>query len=179
MNIGNKIKELRIAAGLTQEELAERSELTKGFISQVERDLTSPSLESFGDILEALGTTPVNFFSSDREEAVVFDENDYFETNNKKLDYRLEWIVPNAQKNLMEPTIIELAPGGRSKPIAPYEGDELGYVMEGEVELHLGNRVEAVSAGETFYFRADKLHYLRNVKENVAKVLWVSSPPSF
>lgn len=58
MNIGNKIREMRIEKGLTQEELADRSELTKGFISQIERDLTSPSVDSLLDILEALGTDP-------------------------------------------------------------------------------------------------------------------------
>ena len=56
MNIGSKIKRLRQANGLTLEELANRSELTKGFLSQLERDLTSPSVATLEDILEALGT---------------------------------------------------------------------------------------------------------------------------
>ena len=51
MDIGQKIKELRVAKGLTQEELADRSELSKGFISQLERDLTSPSIATLMDIL--------------------------------------------------------------------------------------------------------------------------------
>ena len=62
MNIGNKIKELRIAKGLTQEELADRAELSKGFISQVERELTSPSIATLIDILQCLGTTLNDFF---------------------------------------------------------------------------------------------------------------------
>ena len=57
MEIGQKIKQLRIQKGLTLEELASRSELTKGFLSQMERDLTSPSIATLNDILEALGTT--------------------------------------------------------------------------------------------------------------------------
>ena len=47
----------RIAKGLTQEELADRSELSKGFISQLERDLTSPSIATLMDILQCLGTS--------------------------------------------------------------------------------------------------------------------------
>ena len=62
MNIGNKIKELRIAKNLTQEELADRAELSKGFISQVERDLTSPSIATLIDILQCLGTNLNDFF---------------------------------------------------------------------------------------------------------------------
>ena len=56
MKIGNKIKELRVLNGLTQEELADRAELSKGFISQLERDLTSPSIATLVDILQVLGT---------------------------------------------------------------------------------------------------------------------------
>lgn len=61
MKIGEKIKRLRVLNGLTQEELANRCELTKGFISQVERDLTSPSIATLVDILESLGTNLRDF----------------------------------------------------------------------------------------------------------------------
>ena len=62
MEIGKKIKDLRIAKGLTQEELADRSELSKGFISQLERDLTSPSIATLIDILQVPGQQPSNEF---------------------------------------------------------------------------------------------------------------------
>ncbi len=62
MDIGNRLKELRVLKGLTQEELADRSELSKGFISQLERNLTSPSIATLMDILQCLGTTIGEFF---------------------------------------------------------------------------------------------------------------------
>ena len=62
MQIGLKLKELRMAKGLTQEELANRAELSKGFISQLERDLTSPSIATLVDILQCLGTNLKDFF---------------------------------------------------------------------------------------------------------------------
>ena len=68
MQIGNKIKRMRIERGLTQEELANRCELSKGFISQVENDLTSPSIATLIDILEILGTNLKEFFSDDKDE---------------------------------------------------------------------------------------------------------------
>ena len=67
MDIGKKIKELRILKGLTQEELADRAELTKGFISQVERNHTSPSIATLVDILQCLGTDLKNFFEDDED----------------------------------------------------------------------------------------------------------------
>ena len=54
INIGEKIRELRIRNGLTQEELADRAELSKGFISQLERDLTSPSISIPRDLLSLI-----------------------------------------------------------------------------------------------------------------------------
>ena len=68
MDIGQRLKRLRIKNGLTLEELASRSELTKGFLSQVERDLTSPSIDTLNDILEALGTTLASFFKEEKNE---------------------------------------------------------------------------------------------------------------
>ena len=103
MNIGQKVRELRIAKNLTQEELADRSELSKGFISQLERDLTSPSIATLVDILQCLGTNLNEFFSDDEEEQVVFGDEDYFEKKDTDLKNTIEWIIPNAQRNMMEP----------------------------------------------------------------------------
>ena len=71
MQIGDKIKRMRIEKGLTQEELANRCELSKGFISQVENDLTSPSIATLIDILEILGTNLKEFFSDDKDEKIT------------------------------------------------------------------------------------------------------------
>lgn len=178
MDIGYKLKNLRVQQNLTQEELADRSELTKGFISQVERNLTSPSVATLIDILDALGITPIEFFKDDTEEKIIFTENDYIESI-KESSYIMNWIVPNAQKNMMEPTIIELEPKGRSKEVSPFEGEILGYIISEEVILNYGNKKFEVKEGETFYFRADKLSYIENIKDKKAKVIWISSPPNF
>ena len=71
MDIGSKIKELRVVKGLTQEELADRAELSKGFISQVERDLTSPSIATLSDILQCLGVSVAEFFAEDSDDQVA------------------------------------------------------------------------------------------------------------
>ena len=71
MKIGNKIKELRVMKNLTQEELADRCELTKGYISQLENDLTSPSITTLCDLLNALGSNLSDFFHEETEEKIV------------------------------------------------------------------------------------------------------------
>ena len=123
MKIGAKVKELRIQKGLTQEELADRTELSKGFISQFERDLTSPSIATLIDILQALGTDLKDFFSEESDEQIVFKESDYFEKLDDEYKNKTEWIIPNAQKNIMEPIRLTLEPGGSTYPDNPHEGE--------------------------------------------------------
>ena len=140
MEIGDKIRRLRVAKQLTQEELANRCELSKGFISQLENDLTSPSIATLIDILDILGTNLTEFFSEDTNEKIAFSKDDMFETENEELKYNLMWLVPNAQKNDMEPIMITLEPGGQYIEEEPHEGEEFGYVLSGAIYLHLGDK---------------------------------------
>ena len=167
MEIGDKIKRMRIEKGLTQEELANRCELSKGFISQLENDLTSPSIATLIDILEILGTNLKEFFSDDRDEKITYTYEDMFETENEELKYSLMWLVPNAQKNMMEPIMITLKPGGQYLEEDPHEGEEFGFVLSGNIK------------GESFYFKPKANHYISNNGKTVAKVIWISTPPSF
>lgn len=179
MNIGEKIKRLRVKNSLTQEELADRCELTKGFISQVERDLTSPSIATLVDILEGLGTNLKDFFNETVDEKLVFTKDDVFENENAELKYNLKWLIPNAQKNNMEPILIELEPGGRSKEDFPHQGEEFGYVIQGSIILYVGNEKYKVKKGESFYYKANSNHYISNEGKTKASVIWVSTPPNF
>ena len=124
MKIGKKLKELRTQNGLTLEELANRSELTKGFLSQLERDLTSPNISALENILEALGTNLADFFQSSKEEQIVFHTQDFFV--NEQEDLVTEYIIPNAQKNQMEPLLLTLKPGAKSQEVKAHEGEEFG-----------------------------------------------------
>lgn len=179
MQIGTKIKDLRIQKGLTQEELADRCELSKGFISQLERDLTSPSIATLVDILQCLGTDLKNFFNDSADEQIAFREADYFEKVDEDLRNKIEWIIPNAQKNMMEPIRLTLAPGGSTYPDNPHEGEEFGYILSGSIILILGSRSVKIKKGESFYFTANATHYIKANKKAGAVLIWVSSPPSF
>ena len=180
MKIGKKIRHLRIKNGLTQEELADRSELSKGFISQLERDLTSPSIATLVDILECLGTNLKEFFSEENNEKICFSRDDYFVTNNEELKNNIHWIVPNSQKNKMEQIIVHLEKGGKTLKEDPHEGEEFGYVFQGSIYLNLGSRKIRVKKGECFYFSPIVDHYIENTSNSIdAQVLWISTPPNF
>lgn len=176
MSIGSKLKALRTYCGLTQEELADRCELTKGYISQLENDLTSPSISTLTDILTILGTNLKDFFS-DEEVKIKYSDEDYFVK--KTEDYQITWLIPNSQKNELEPILFELEPHACSDTDMPHEGQEFGYVIEGEILVAYGNVQEHLVKGESFYFNTDKNHYIKNLSDEKATIIWVSSPPNF
>lgn len=177
MDIGQRIKRFRTQNELTLEELASRCELSKGFLSQLERNLTSPSIQTLSDITEALGMDLAQFFSVDINDKVVFTQEDYFVDQKEGL--RIEYIVPNAQKNDMEPLLIEIDAYSSSQTINPHSGEEFGYILSGKIILHNGKKKHIVKKGQTFYLKGSYAHTLINDSNSVAKVLWISTPPIF
>ncbi len=177
-HIGNKIKDLRNRNGLTQQELADRTELTKGFISQLERGQVSPSIVTLLDLIECLGTTASEFFKETEEERVVFSEEGFFE----KVDdagNSIQWIVPAAQKYKMEPLLVVIEPHESLAEDKPHDGEEFGYLISGKLKLHLGDKVYSVKAVESFYYPAKYRHRIENPGKRPAKFIWVSTPPTF
>jgi len=179
MDIGGKIKRLRLTHGLTQKELADRAELSKGFISQLERDLTSPSITTLTDILECLGTSLDAFFTEQQDEKIVFSPDDMFEKVDKEFNRSILWLIPNAQKNSLEPILVTLAPGATSNIDDPHNGEEFGYILSGGVSLVTGARKQRLKKGCSFYFAPTMRHYIVNTGRSEARILWVSTPPTF
>lgn len=177
MEIGSKIKRLRQQLNLSQSELADRCELTKGYISQLENDLTSPSIATLIDILAALGTDLSEFFRKEDDRRITFSENDFIEKHDDGMV--LKWIIPNAQKNEMEPVLVELLSGASTSADFPHDGEEFGYVLDGKICITLGESKYVCKKGETFYYEASKSHNIKNVGKTPARILWVSTPPNF
>jgi transcriptional regulator with XRE-family HTH domain len=177
-SIGDRIRMIRQAKGLTQEELASRAGLTKGFISQVERNLTSLSVESLLGVLDALDQKASTFFDEGTAEKIVFGAEDRVELEREHVaDFEI--LVPAAQNRLMDPALLALNPGEKTEDEEPHEGEEFGFVLSGGIEVVLGVKTYKVRKGECFYFKASKKHYLANRRKMKALVLWVSSPPNF
>ncbi|HDP3030665.1 TPA: helix-turn-helix transcriptional regulator, partial [Staphylococcus aureus] len=108
MNIGNKIKNLRRIKNLTQEELAERTDLSKGYISQIESEHASPSMETFLNIIEVLGTTPSEFFKDSENEKVLYKKEEQVIYDEYDEGYILNWLVSKSNEYDMEPLILTL-----------------------------------------------------------------------
>ena len=181
MNIGTKIKRLRLANDLTQDELAVRADLTKGFISLLERDHTSISIEALAQVLEVLGTSLSEFFKDLEmgEQKVVFRAADRVLVKGEGDEETIELLIPGAQRNMMDPVLVTIGPGQASTD-SGHEGEEFGMVLSGTVILEMeGHKNQSVRKGECFYFKAARPHVIVNRGKRTATVLWVVSPPVY
>ncbi len=180
MDIGKKLRMLRIQRNLTQEELGDRCELSKGFISQLERNLASPSIATLTDLLECLGSSLQDFFNESPAAREVFTPQDMFiKQDDEVLKGSIIWLVPDAQKNQMEPILLEMSEGGCSYSMPPHEGEEFGFVLSGSIYLVSGGNRQKIRSGCSFCIHPREEHMLMNAGKSKAKVLWVSTPPSF
>ena len=92
---------------------------------------------------------------------------------------RITWLVPNAQKNSMEPILVELGAGGQTQEMTPHEGEEFGYVLSGTVTLLTGTTQQKIHAGESFCLHPRTTHSIINETKHAAKFIWVIDPPNF
>lgn len=178
LNIGKKIKNLRLAQELTQEDLANRADLTKGFISLLERDLQSPSLDTLELILNALDTTASDFFAEEGPDVVVFNPSQRVNIEEEQ-GVTKEILIAGAQGREVDMIMLTLDPGTSTAHEEPHYGDECGMVISGKIIITLGKDSYKASKGDAFYYTANKEHWIENRAKSSAKILWISAPPSF
>ena len=171
MNLGEKIRDLRLKSGLTQEELADRCELTKGYISQLENEWTSPSISTLTDILGVLGITLGDFFKEDEMIPLRYQADDCFEKEND--GQHIKWLVPSNERLIMEPMMITLSSGASTDSDQPHSGEEFGYVLSGKVLVQSGNRKEIIKKDESFYYDSGNPHVITNVGDEPAQFIWI------
>lgn len=140
MDIGEKLRQLRLQRGLTQEELADRCRAEQGVHLPGGAEPGLPLHATLTDMLECLGSSLPAFFNDKTAEKTVFAPQDMFvKEDAEELRGSLTWLIPDAQKNDMEPILVELGPGGQTMKLSPGEGEEFGYVLSGSINLCLGS----------------------------------------
>ena len=92
---------------------------------------------------------------------------------------QLEALIPSASGHLLSGYINHIEPGGGSDGVIQHEGEEFGYVLEGQIELNVGGRRYRVGEGDSFHFRSERAHSYRNVGKKKARILWLNTPPTF
>jgi transcriptional regulator with XRE-family HTH domain len=174
--VGARVRSLRRERGLTIEQLAAATGLTKGFISQLERDRTAPSLSSIARICDALGVRLSTIFEREPAPALVRKHErpaieSSFATQNHLLSSRDE-----ARFQAIES---EVAPGeGAGDELTSLPGEmEFVYVLEGSLELRVGDEVHVLDQGDALTYQLAKAHTWRNASDTeTLRVLWVAVP---
>lgn len=174
MKLGSKIRRLRLAKGYTQEELADRCDLSRSFISQLESDKVSPSVETLERILRVLGTDLKHFFS-DEQKKIIFKRSERVPVYELPPGVKIEILMDAIEDKELDAKIVELEPGAQTETEDYHDGDEFGYVIEGVVELYIDGRKFKANAGDCFYYSGDSAHYLRNPGKEKAVVLWIQT----
>jgi transcriptional regulator with XRE-family HTH domain len=174
--VGRAIRQRRKALGKTLVEVAEETELTTGFISQIERGISSPSLSSFMRIAAALHTSVEQLLNVPEEFNTVAPKGE-------RQSYRLgaagrlyERLGPGFPGALMYPSIIHRPPGHVSEVMC-HKGESFCYLISGQLEYHIADRTFVVNAGDAFHHDTSDEHYSKVTSDTESVELWVNSSP--
>ncbi|QOQ77939.1 MULTISPECIES: cupin domain-containing protein [Pseudomonas] len=180
--LGTRIRGLRKALGLTLTELAQASELTAGYLSQLERNLAYPSIPALFNIARSLGVTIQWFFASETIPAEADEGYVVRQGNRQSIRYedgivdQLLTPLPNHQLEMLQSSF---PPGTYSQQSYSHEGEEAGYVLSGQFELWVGDRHFLLDAGDSFSFASSEPHRYGNPGKVQTVVIWVITPPTF
>lgn len=179
MQIGKKIRDLRLRRGLTVQQLATAAGLSKGFISQVENDRTSPSLTTLGDVAKALDVS-VAYLVVDEDPVpyvVRASERTRLEVGGNAS--RVE-VLSAAPKRNLELLMVEFPPGVSAGDKRHYHhGEECMLVLEGRINLVCGEHVFALAPGDSIHYDGRQPHAIENVGEGLARVITAITPAAF
>ncbi|MGB5863007.1 MAG: cupin domain-containing protein [Sulfitobacter sp.] len=183
MDIGQRLKQIRIIHGLSQRELASRAGLTNGTISLIETDKTSPSVASLKSLLDAIPISMAEFFGSieERDAAQVFYRADEFTelspdgTGNVSLRQ-----LGNARAHTLQ-VLHEIYPAGADTgpEYLSHEGEEAGIITKGEIEITVGDEVAVLSAGDGYLFDSTQPHRFWNKSSETCEIVSALTPPVF
>jgi len=181
LQIGARLKHARLLAGVRMRELAQKVGCTEGMISKIENARVVPSLPMLQRLVDALGRDLPSFFGSDPDTpgVVLRARQRPIATTDpiregKGVHY--ERLVPFGAGNLLEGNIHVVAPNGAKQDPITHQGETLGYVIQGHLELTIDGTAYRLNPGDSFFFKNHLTNSYRNPGPNEARVLWVNTP---
>ncbi|KAB2328315.1 helix-turn-helix domain-containing protein [Cytobacillus depressus] len=176
--IGVKIKSLRKERKLTLKQIADQTNLSISFISQVERAKSSITLESLKKISEALGVNPSYFFSeSDKQVAPAVMRNIISKTNTLHNQFFYRDLAGNIENPLFNPILVLLNPGATREETYSHSGQEFLYVLEGKLTIIIDKEEHDLNPFDCIFLDSTTPHNWRNKTDSTVKFLCISSIP--
>ncbi|MDD4903971.1 MAG: cupin domain-containing protein [Candidatus Bipolaricaulis sp.] len=183
-SVGQRIRDLRLEKGWTLKELAARCELSTSFLSQVERGLSSVSITSLHIICQALGMTLGEFFrqlgdgiarpNGGERTVEVMKAKDQRAVNLSEASIKYRFLSREFPERQFEIMLGEIPPGYIYPPF-PHEGEEFGYVLEGQLLLTIGDETYTLGPGDSYHFAASTPHGYQAEGGAGVRILWVQT----
>lgn len=182
--IGPRLKHQRKLRGLNLRDVARIVGCSEGYLSKIENSKTSPSLAVLHRIAAALDTNLAYLFDTSKGSPDVVGRAGQrpiveLDPLRQGQGIRIEHVIPYSEKHMLQCNIHIVEPGGSSDGQIEHEGEELGYILEGQLELVIEDQVYTLNTGDSFHFPSHRPHGYRNVGKTVTRVLWVNTPPTF
>ena len=179
--VGAKLRELRRRRGLGIRELAVRSGISHSAVSLIERDRMSPSVNTLGAVLDALGTTLTGFFSDlhqDLASTPFYRAEDLVEIGRSDaISYRMIGVNhPNRHLLVLHESY---AVGATTGPAFSHEAQEAGMVIKGAVEVAVGEEARVLRPGDGYYFDSRKPHRFTNVADEPSAIVSAVTPLTY
>jgi transcriptional regulator with XRE-family HTH domain len=182
MDIGSRLQAVRKSKGLSQRELAKRVGVTNSTISLIEQNKVSPSVSSLKKVLDGIPISLADFFTLDLEgtggDSPFYALDEQPDVGNNDIHY---FLVGRRRGTRQMCILREVMPPGTDTGESPYahDGEEGGVVIQGQVEITVGERVRVLGPGEAYYFESRTPHRFRNVGKDDAILVSANTPPSF
>jgi len=184
--IGAYLKHARLNRRRSLRQLSDEVGCSESFLSKVENDKLRPSLAMLHRIVSALGVSIGKLFvagnGADSTVTVVkADSRPILKTGHLRSGkgIALEALVPTSIAVLLEANIHRVAPGCSSRGLIQHQGEEMGFVLEGKIELNVQGKKVSVSKGDAFFFQSHLKHGYRNTGKKEAQIVWINTPQSF
>ncbi|KAB2337596.1 cupin domain-containing protein [Cytobacillus depressus] len=180
MNIGEKLKEIRKKQKLTIADLAQKTGLSNGYLSNVERNLNSPTIESLRKIVDALSISLVELFQDEHDGTGVVRKDERVTIIKSKDNSIVYELLSPSQNKSMEAMLVTLKPGANSGEFPhSHVGEDFGYIIKGKIFYKIGENSYVLEEGDSIYFDSSIPHYYKNIGNEDCISLWVVTPPSF
>jgi len=182
-SLGTKLRHRRKLLGLTLSAVAKAAGCSESMVSKIETDQVNPSLTMLRRLAAALDMNIATLFTNSPVEGVVSrrGERPLIDTDALRRgdQVSLERLIPYHDAALLQANIHIIGPGGASDGQITHVGEEMGYLLEGKLELTVDNHIYLIQPGDSFYFSSDLPHGYRNPGSVAARLLWVNTPPTF
>jgi len=184
--IGVRLKHARLNRRANLRQLADEVGCTESFLSKVENDKVRPSLTMLHKIVQALDISIAKLFADNTDldapiTVLPSGKRPMLRTEQLKQEkgITLESLLPVSRAVLLEANIHHVAPSGSSRGFIHHPGEEMGFVLDGELELTVNGKTVHLKKGDSFFFLSNLPHGYKNPGTITARILWVNTPQSF